>query len=78
MNDITCFLGIRMICFTEIVGAAVDNNRSSNDWSWSGQVDHLIGEFCFSKAFIIGTDISQISNVSNLVVWCSVIQLFNK
>lgn len=66
-----------MICFAQVIGSSVNDNASANDASWSSQSDHLVGEFGSSITLIIDTNISEISNVTEFIFRCSMIELID-
>jgi hypothetical protein len=57
---------------TQIISTSVDNNGSTQDRSWTNQLDQVIRDGTLSDTFSIGLDVTQVTDVSDLVGWGTV------
>lgn len=66
-----------MICFAQVIGSGVNDNASANDASGSSQSDHFIGESNASITLLIDANISEITNVTQFIFRCTMIELID-
>lgn len=69
---VTCSLGVFETTFTVIIGTSVDDNRSTEDWVFTNQFDKQVLLGTFGNTLGVGWDITQVTDVSLVIFWCTV------
>lgn len=64
-----------MSTLAQIINTFMHDNTATKNASKSGQCDDAIREFCLCIAIFVGDNIAQIANMTNLVIWCTMIKL---
>lgn len=82
-NDTTCsatsgvssFQGVWVTPFSQIIFTVVNNKTTTDDWSFSTEIDESIVECGVTDTLFVDFNISEISYVSDMVWWCSMFEL---
>lgn len=71
-TGVTSLEGVWVTTLTEVIGTGVNDNGSTEDRSWTEQLDQVVSDGTLSDTRGIGLDVTQVTNVSGLIRWGTV------